>query len=721
MAEQYQLATSDTPGGKLSSFNFIRRSVGEICRLCAECAPDYFGMFKKCYKCINHALIITLILIMTVAWYVLNVTVSRSVASLEMILEWAQLANIIGDINLNWTQMLTTMFGVANFMDFDVDILEPSCLIKWGFKENFITQLLLPFVMSTIAAVGYLGSAAAYGLVKTGWVREMGKRYSALSILFKVPVNEKQLEVRWDSTVATFLASVDVMYVTIAKYCFDVFKCEHIADASVLKEDMSVICRTEEHKLLMALSCFGIVFYVIGFPVFVSWKLHDMKTQHTFSNSQNLCRFGFLYKKYEVDYNFTLAVSIIRKLLFVLVVVYVNNPAFQVGLLTVIINISLMVHVYSAPYVDTYLDVLFSFLLVSLMCEAFGGLMFYNNALSHDNRRILEIIVIVSLLVLSAVFLVIFALEISKKFCIVYILRQHRRFRNRNSENPRNGFFSILRSYSKDIERYANSPMGSSRDVDDICFELLDTFNPRLVCSALRNKPELIKDWDKLAGMLNQYMSDQSDTSYLSGDPIARFWRRLVDQFPELVDFLATAQEDKRVNFSTVITSLYRDFYLTNKVTPLPIKNIINWRDHAPMAQWLAIAPSLDRQFFINLISAMYRVGGKAEEADMLQSKLKHGGYDPQLEGRRRSRTTQGEKFFGSFIQGSNPLQHSAAAPQSIRTAATVSLGVKKFRAKQNSKYKPTTDESQLPESSSQEKDKIAETQPEAPPAEKDM
>jgi len=46
--------------------------------------------------------------------------------------------------------------------------------------------------MSTMAAVGYLGSAAAYRLVKTGWVRYEGKRHDTLSIFFKVPNNKKR-------------------------------------------------------------------------------------------------------------------------------------------------------------------------------------------------------------------------------------------------------------------------------------------------------------------------------------------------------------------------------------------------------------------------------------------------------------------------------------------------------------------------------------------------
>lgn len=137
--------------------------------------------------------------------------------------------------------------------------------------------------------------------------------------------------------------------------------------------------------------------------------------------------------------------------------------------------------------------------------------------------------------------------------------------------------------------------------------ELLQTFDSNFIYTALKSCPERMSQWDKLNYLLKDYMSDQAECSYLSREPIAKFWRKLVDRFPELVDFLAVASDDSRVHFRHFATTMYKDFYLTNKVKRLPILSVLNWKDRAPMAQWLARASNEDRRFFTTVMSDMFK------------------------------------------------------------------------------------------------------------------
>lgn len=133
--------------------------------MCAKCEEDYFKLFEKCHECIGACLTILVITIIGIVWYVINVTVSRNVSSVEMILSWAQLTNIIGDVKLDWPNKLKALFSVASILDFDVDILEPSCLISsWSYTQNLIIQLCLPFLMSGVAAFIFLLSYFLYKL-----------------------------------------------------------------------------------------------------------------------------------------------------------------------------------------------------------------------------------------------------------------------------------------------------------------------------------------------------------------------------------------------------------------------------------------------------------------------------------------------------------------------------------------------------------------------------
>ena len=59
------------------------------------------------------------------------------------------------------------------------------------------------------------------------------------------------------------------------------------------------------------------------------------------------------------------------------------------------------------------------------MFEAFGGLMFYSENLPQANRDILEWVVLITLFVLIAVFLVIFVMEVMTKYHIRFLKSEH--------------------------------------------------------------------------------------------------------------------------------------------------------------------------------------------------------------------------------------------------------------------------------------------------------
>lgn len=238
----------------------------------------------------------------------------------------------------------------------------------------------------------------------------------------KTPKNPRHLNEIWDKTISTFLASIEAPYVTICKYCFDAFKCETIAGKSVLSASPEIECGTHEHQIIRFLAFLGIIFYVILYTLIISYKLHAINYNDRFSDTTNLRRFGFLYKRFEVVYYYSSIIILLRKLVFVLILVFLVNPVFQAGAMTIVVIASLMLHVYSTPYVDVQLDWLFSVLLIDLMFMAFGGLMFSSYLLSEADRAILEWIVLFTIFILCIVFIFILASEIRKIYHLRYLM-----------------------------------------------------------------------------------------------------------------------------------------------------------------------------------------------------------------------------------------------------------------------------------------------------------
>ncbi|CAD7695521.1 unnamed protein product [Ostreobium quekettii] len=658
---------------------------GHAGRMCDACQKGYFYVFDRCFRCISKRVLTVLFVFLIVGWYMLNVVISKSLPSVDILLSWAQLANVIGDLDLSWPLTLEIVFGVANLMDFDVDIMEPTCFYSdWSYEDNFFVQLCLPFIMGFFALIGYLVASLLKFLAKNPDT----KRYQFLRMfqfLQRVPRSQAELDAKWDMTVAAFLSSIEVTYITIAKYCFDAFKCRDVHGVMVLCASPEIECGSSKHNVVRGLAAAGILFYVIGFPLWVSWRLSSLRSRQAFADPVALRRYGFLYRRYELEYFWTGLVVLVRRVLFVLVLVFVHNAAFQVALLAAIIICSLMLHVYSAPYVDTYLDWLFSILLISLLIECFGGLMFYADNLPNANKGILEVFVLSGLFLLVAVFVYTFVREMKKKVEILEIRRMHCR--------------AVL---NKDVfEEDADGTGRWERKTrsSQVSRELTCTFNPNFVYKALKDSDEeMLLRWDKLSDMLKEYMADRSETSYLSLKPVAKFWRKLVERFPELIDFLTVADEDTRNDFKSFATKLYNDFYLKKNIESAPIFRVLNWRDRAPLAQWLAMAEEKDLVFFREFMVDMYRAAkfpGAAEDMEMkIRDKGGHELASPD-EGKaqhfpgRLARLCGWNEFVRVLSNNTHileeinekrgPLRHTAK--KQIMTQAMVVTAAAKFRA----------------------------------------
>ncbi|GMH42991.1 hypothetical protein BSKO_10913 [Bryopsis sp. KO-2023] len=585
--------------------------------LCTRCKEGHFKLIDNCLGCPGKGPFALLIILLYIGWYMLNVVISGSMASLDMLLSFAQLANVIGDVGLGWPSRLETTFGVTNILDFDLDILWPSCLISdWSYANNFYVQLIFPLVMGLMAMFGYfLAKLLLYATAGRAInIRKRTFRWSRFLVF--IPVDTEELDEKWDTTIAAFVAAIEVSYVTVTKYLFDAFKCETIAGKTVLSASPDIECGSRTHASMVLAAIIGILFYSVGYLLFVGIKLFHLHINRAFAVPQNIRRYGFIYKRFEPGYVWMSMFILARRLAFVAVLVFMQSPAFQAAALALLTTASLMVHVYTAPYVDTYLDVLFSFLLVALMFETFGGLMFYSENLPSKDRDIMEWFVVAVIVLVGLVFLVIFAMEVKKKYYLHVLRRIHvdAVLNRRTTGSKDSGNMDAKPTYRIKTERH---------EVSD---ELFQTFQPEFLYRGLLGWDEGLMDWDRLTDKLQGYMSDGSETSYLSTKNIARFWRKLVDKFPELIDFLAITDDVTRTHFVEFTKGLYTNYFLKKRVDSLQIYRVLNWRDRAPLAQWLSMCPESDRQFFTVFMAGLFHRAQGENASDELVRKVNESG-----------------------------------------------------------------------------------------------
>lgn len=157
----------------------------------------------------------------------------------------------------------------------------------------------------------------------------------------------------------------------------------------------------------------------------------------------------------------------------------------------------------------------------------------------------------------------------------------------------------------------------------------------------------------------------------------------MVNQFPEVVDFLAVADEDTRKHFNDIATRLYKDFVLANQVLPLPLMKLLNSRDRAPMAHWLSVASEEDKQFFVATIRRMLVTIGHQNIADSLYMKLAQNGRDVFLKERipGRHMKKKQKRHMELIASGSSPLDR----PSVDDVNKNLSLGLERKKHKTSS------------------------------------
>eukprot|EP01025_Chloroclados_australasicus_P059138 TRINITY_DN7465_c1_g1_i4.p1 TRINITY_DN7465_c1_g1~~TRINITY_DN7465_c1_g1_i4.p1 ORF type:complete len:580 (-),score=42.66 TRINITY_DN7465_c1_g1_i4:339-2078(-) len=365
-----------------------------------------------------------------------------------------------------------------------------------------------------------------------------------------------------------------------------------------MKTSVDIQCDSETYQTIRILGYIGIVFYVILFPIFAFVTLQYLKRQKAFHYKVQLERFGWLYHRYEVEWYWYEMSQIGHRLIFVLILVFIDSPSMQSSLATLVTTGLLMLHIYSRPYIDVVLDILHTFLQVALMLVILSGLVFYNPEVQETDRTVMEYFILITLGLFGLIFLGFLVRNLFEKMVHLYASWRIKR---------------VIGKVSEDLG-----------EMDNVR-ELLHTFELRFLIPWVRSaNEEELAQLNTLAMELAEYVSNESDTSYLSLTKTGRWWRFLSQRFPEVIDFLAVVDDDTRAHFIKFVEVLYQYFFRHKGSNN--IYEMITWEDRAAVAQWLALASDESRQLYNNVVKTSFRYAkGEKVATDHFMRVLTYG------------------------------------------------------------------------------------------------
>ncbi|GFR39733.1 hypothetical protein Agub_g215 [Astrephomene gubernaculifera] len=550
-------------------------------RMCSKCAAGYFRFLGNCVTCPHQrSTVLGYLVVLALLWIVINVSFARSVENLMVVVNFCQLLSIIVGFSLNWPQKMYQVMSLSSILSFEMDSLEPSCLVPdWGFEHNLLVQLLLPLTMATIVALYSLVTFGAYWLHEARMTRSARAASSlrfaqeppwrqVLWTLLDVPGDKRELYDMFLERCAVPLNFLNIGFLVMLKYNLSAFKCTSIAGVKYIAASPNDLCYTKKHWNLMLLGTTGLIVYNFGFIFLYGHVMRQLRKHRALGDRKPLLLYGWMYERYEAQYYWYETTIILQRMGFVLVSLFVSDPALQAVLCMIVSVAVLLLDMRTSAYMDKQIHLLQAVAEGVVGALLVAGLLFYNPLSDPAVIRPVEYVLLVAVIAAFCMAVVSVVEGVLVRLITIWLMSKHR---------------LIAHKMGQRVKGYRHMYQ---------VFGTIFLFNWLRKCT-----PEEWDDWHRMCMILIDYVHPTSDVSYLSLKKVGRFWRYLLSNFPETIDYLVSVDEEQRAHFNSFAEVLYDSFFDTKEEHHYQVYYYINDKFKAAFAQWLSSCEDEDRAF----------------------------------------------------------------------------------------------------------------------------
>ncbi|KAI9141343.1 hypothetical protein BKA69DRAFT_416759 [Paraphysoderma sedebokerense] len=394
-------------------------NVGYTGPICATCAAGYFRLNADCVPCrlgIGETLAIAAVIALLGGGLIyLSTIISKRGPALGLFglfVNFVQTVIVIRGLELPWPVEFQVITDVLSVLNLNLDLASPECFIGDLSQFRFKMRAMLALPGALFAAVTLCGLVFSidWGKMKTEllhlwqerrYLKGTKSRANLLSQTmlpatqsdFKASTNHVDNNVFVTAIkVANILLSIS--YLSIAKYSLGLFDCVRELDGKIyLDPDKSLQCYQDWWTEDVPIASFGIVFYVIGIPLYYFAQLLIIG-QSNWTNSRmqkirNLCRKTFGGDStFREGYQFCILLQLIQKLALLLINMFFTRLLLaQIMSMLVILHVSFVFYWSFRPYAYQSLNYLE---LAGIACSKIvllGGIMFHVPPLITEKER----------------------------------------------------------------------------------------------------------------------------------------------------------------------------------------------------------------------------------------------------------------------------------------------------------------------------------------------
>jgi hypothetical protein len=314
----------------------------------------------------------------------------------------------INRFSLQWSPRpdIAAFHTFLYWINFDLDVFTPSCLFKWSPSYGVYLNLAIPIVY-----IIYLVPDTIWSITKVlrKWTPSPSEparpRFLALKVLKEALLRPKELR---ETGMITFMSGsvfrlkADVRvpiskamnrtisnYMTFCTIYYNVLVYKSLSNfessclslsgqgnggMSVLESSPEVECGSIQHNTLMAVSSFGVFFYVVGVPMSIFIILTYYRQHNTLNSPTSIERFGDLYTNYKPRYYFWEVVLLLRRFVLNIIAIVLYRDGQQQVLVAIAgLSFNLWMSAMYMPFKDlrlNFLDNLSVVCLIVYLCIA---------------------------------------------------------------------------------------------------------------------------------------------------------------------------------------------------------------------------------------------------------------------------------------------------------------------------------------------------------------
>ncbi|XP_033101280.1 uncharacterized protein LOC117104533 [Anneissia japonica] len=329
--------------------------------LCAECSADYYELFDECHKCQDFKIIITVMLLVLLAFIGLAYGVWRLdkrtrtgakirndslVIHLKIAINFYQVLGILSAVNeIRWPESFQSVGQILQYLDIVryINVLSPRCIFRgfWNAYTYLYIAIATPFFIIVSTSIIFF----------IWYIYRKYKHQNSIHYLTDnfLSVTMMLLYMTYANTCSSIMAigpwSVRTVNVTAnGEYTIQVLTSDYSID---LHEDGGLTYETNKNI------AYGSLVYVIGFPLAIILVLYRRYKRHEMAGRQDerpgTMGMRFFCKQYSNKFWYWEVIDMYNKAILALIANFKDDQTSSMSYSLFITVILIALHLYLEP------------------------------------------------------------------------------------------------------------------------------------------------------------------------------------------------------------------------------------------------------------------------------------------------------------------------------------------------------------------------------------